>query len=182
MKVAVVIGHDSQEFGAYSPFLHKSEYSYNTEVAKALKLLLPTVVDVFERPVIHGERNDYPTQMKRLGDLIKSQNKSYELVIELHFNAYNGKAQGVETVSYAGNSFTKQWGMRFCSLVAMEYGSVNRGAKTVSTKTERGFGFLAAMGKFDAIILEPFFGDTVESLKFQVPERYANIIATCICG
>lgn len=161
MKVAIVIGHDHRSPGAYSPFLGMSEYIYHSEVASHLS----TVADVYKRPNVKG----YNNQMQELANLTAPKN--YDLVVELHFNSFNKKANGTETVTYHGNSRTLDYGKVFNEIISNAYGSINRGEKTV-TNGGRGFGFLSKMPA-DSIILEPFFGDNGEALNFKDVQQYA---------
>jgi N-acetylmuramoyl-L-alanine amidase len=165
MKTAIVIGHDSKSPGAYSKYLGSSEYIYNSEVAANLS----GVADIYKRPNIRG----YNSQMDALAQLLRPC--KYDLIIELHFNSFNKKAKGTETVTYEGNSTTLEYGRIFNELISSKYHNENRGEKTVSRSTDRGFGFLSKMNA-DAIILEPFFGDNGESLNFKDVQQYACVI------
>lgn len=170
MKIAFVIGHDKTSPGAYSQHLGKSEYIYNSEVAS----YLATIGDIYKRPLGGG----YHTQMKNLANQING--KGYDLVVELHFNSYNKQANGCEAVTYKGNTYTRQLGEDFCTAVCRKYGTVNRGVKE-RTKEGRGGLFLALMDA-DAIIVEPFFGDHPEALKFENEAEYAQLIKDWLCN
>ena len=165
-KIAVVIGHDKTSPGAYSTYLRQSEYIYNSEVATYLS----NIADIYKRPIGSG----YKTQMINLANEINQ--KDYDLVVELHFNAFNKIANGCEAVIFKGNSYTEKVGQKFCNLITKEYCTESRGVKEVSQPNDRGYWFLALM-KADAMILEPFFGDNKESLKFNDPSKYADILA-----
>ena len=165
-KIAVVIGHDKTSPGAYSPHLGQSEYIYNSEVATHLS----KIADIYKRPMGGG----YKTQMTNLANEINK--KDYDLVVELHFNAFNKIANGCEAVIFKGNKNTETIGKRFCDLITKEYNTKSRGVKEISQQNDRGYWFLALM-KADALILEPFFGDNEESLKFNDPAKYADVLA-----
>lgn len=169
MKIAFVIGHDKTSPGAYSHFLHTSEYIYNSEVAS----YLATIGDIYKRPLGGG----YNTQMRKLAEQINPKN--YDLVAELHFNSFNKKANGCESVIYKGNHYTGQLGDDYCTATCKKYGTKNRGVKEVD-KGGRGYGFLSMINA-DAIILEPFFGDHEESLKFENHAEYAQVIKEWLC-
>ena len=171
MKVAVIIGHDMKSPGAYSQELHTSEYMYNSEVASYLHQF-----DVYKRPLGGG----YTTQMRSLAAELKPKN--YDLIVELHFNSFNKSANGCETISYPGNSFTKKLGAEYCRLVTNKYCTENRGAKE-GEKGGRGWGFLSLMPA-PAIILEGFFGDHPEALLFKNQKEYAGVIIDWLksCG
>lgn len=163
-KVAVVIGHDKTSPGAYSKHLGMSEYIYNSEVASHLPY------DIFKRPM----GVPYKTQMQMLA----KQVVGYDLVIELHFNAFNNSANGCETVSYPGNKITEALGKEYCRLITNHFCNNNRGAK-IATSGGRGWWFLYYMPA-NAIIVEPFFGDAPEALLFKNPKEYAKILVDWI--
>jgi len=170
MKIAVVIGHDKTSPGAYSPHLGQSEYIYNSEVASHLS----KIADIYKRPIGSG----YKTQMINLANEINK--KDYDLVVELHFNAFNKSANGCEALIFKGNKYTEKVGQRYCNLITSKYKTKSRGVKDISQQNDRGYWFLALM-KADAIILEPFFGDNEESLKFKNEAEYAEILIKTFC-
>src|SRR5699024_1463291 len=91
---AVIIGHDKFSPGAYSKYLHASEYMYNSEVAS----YLGGIADVYKRPLGGG----YTTQMRQIAEILNPKN--YDLVVELHFNSFkNSSANGCEAIVYPGN-------------------------------------------------------------------------------
>ena len=167
MRAAIVIGHDKTSPGAYSPFLGMSEYLYNSEVASYLHEFC-----IYRRPIGGG----YKTQMRLLAEQINKED--FDLVVELHFNMFDGianeKGEGVETVSYPGNTYTKELGNKFCKLISEEYNTKSRGAKE-GIKNGRGWHFLDMIAT-NAIIVEPFFGDELEAEKFENPGVYAEVI------
>ncbi len=163
MKVCFVIGHDKNSPGLFSEHLGASEYIYNSEVAGFLHPF-----DVYKRPLGGG----YMTQMRKLADELKPHN--YDLIAELHFNGFNKKANGCETVTYPGNSLSKNAGEEYCRLITNHYCTKNRGNK-IAEKGGRGWGFLSLMPA-PAIILEGFFGDAEEALLFKDEKEYAGVI------
>lgn len=164
MKIAIVIGHEPKSPGAYSKYLGMSEYIYNSEVAAHLS----TVADIYKRPNMRG----YNAQMRELASIVRP--KRYDLIAELHFNSFNNKAHGTETVTYFGNETTEAYGKVYNEVISDNYEVHNRGEKEVTTGG-RGFGFLASMPA-NAIILEPFFGDNEEAIKFKDVKQYACAI------
>lgn len=173
-NIAFVIGHDKTSPGAYSPFLGMSEYLYNSEVASYLHQF-----DVYKRPIGGG----YNSQMKKLAEQLNAKN--YDLVVELHFNGFdnesNGKGVGTEAVIFKGNETTKRLGARYCEIISKAYKTTNRGVKEVSKDGERGYGFLSMMNA-NAIIVEPFFCDEEESLRFKHPGIYAEHLIKWLCS
>lgn len=172
-KVAVVIGHDKNSPGAYSPFLRESEYEYNSEVATHLN----TVADIYERPLGGG----YMTKMRKLAKILNP--KKYDLVIELHFNNFDNKnndeGEGCEAVIYPGNEKSRKFGEIYCKDISEAFGVDNRGVKEHG-KGERGYGFLFLINA-PAVIVEPFFGDEDEALKFKGKVKYAALLQKHIC-
>lgn len=174
-KIAIVIGHEASSPGAYSPFLEKTEFDYNTQVASALE----DVADIYNRPT---EGIGYMGKMAKLSRILNPL--AYDLVIELHFNSYdklaNKRGIGTEAVIYPGNEKMKSFGEAFCKEISETYNMVNRGVKEAS-KGGRGWGFLSLLTA-NTIILEPFFGDEEESSKFKSTEKYARILKSLICN
>lgn len=172
MKVAIVVGHNEISQGGYSPILKKSEYDYNSKVAEYLS----SFYYIYNRPNI----KDYNTQINTLAE--KVNKFDYDLVIELHFNLFdnkdNNKGVGTEAVVFPENKFTKAFGNHFCKEIEQKYKVYNRGVKEHG-KGQRGYGFLSKINT-NAIIVEPFFGDESEALKFknefEYAERLKNII------
>jgi len=168
MKIAYIIGHSPDSPGAWSPFLHQNEYFYNCEVAAYLSGL----GDIYHRPDVGG----YKTQMRLLAEEINPKN--YDLVVELHFNAFNKQAQGVEAVAFPGSSAIYH-GAKYCEAVANEYGMDNRGVK-ITNRNGRGYWFLKYM-KAPGLILEPFFGDSEGAELFENQAKYADVIKRVFC-
>lgn len=162
MKAAIIIGHDKFSPGAYSPYLRTSEYMYHSEAATYLSCF-----DIYKRPIGGG----YKTQMQLLANEINE--KDYDLVIELHYNAFNKEANGCEAVIYPGSK-ARLKAQEYCNMVSEKYDVKNRGVKE-ATEGGRGWWFLKLM-KAPAIILEPFFGDNPEALKFHNQGVYAELI------
>lgn len=165
-NVAVIVGHSGNSQGYYSPFLEMSEYEYNSELATYLDC-----ADIYYRPEAAG----YNKQMDLLAE--KLNPKDYDLVIELHFNMYDGVSNevgdGCEVFIYPGNETTKAFGQKYCDVISKEYDIVNRGVK--ERTSGRGVGFLTKM-KAPAIIVEPFFGDEKEAKKFENIKKHSKIL------
>jgi len=162
MKVAIVVGHDKVEQGAFSNLLKKSEFAYNSEVAKLIGF------DTYFRDTKGG----YSTKIAELSKRIKAKN--YDLVIELHFNSFNAIANGCEALYFQGSVKGQRFAEMFVSRIVQEYGTTPRGAKS-RIESDRGGLFLKSINA-PCIILEPFFGDNKEALLFKCESKYAEII------
>lgn len=163
-KIAIVVGHSQRKQGAYSTFLNISEWDYHSEVVKHLNQ-----VDVYYR-------NPELSNIKGIYDVVKRLNKKrYDLVLSLHFNAFNARAKGCEVLYYHKNRWTAQVAANFVDLIHDKYGIDKRPIKGVYSRRQNG-GPLILGSQNDTIILEPFFGDHQEALKFKNPKRYAEVL------
>lgn len=163
-RFAVIVGHSERKQGAFSPFLMESEWEYHSKVVKHLDN-----VDIYFRDpsmsVVSGI-NDVNKRINR---------KRYDLVLELHFNAYNKRSEGCEALYFHKNKWTAQVASNFIDLICGQYGNKKRSIKAISSRKQNGGPSLLG-SKNDTIILEPFFGDNQEAIKFKDHKKYAQII------
>jgi len=91
------------------------------------------------------------------GSVERAAKHKPDLIIQLHFNAFNGKAHGCEAL-YASPS--KKIATEWCKFTAKELGRKNRGAKSVD-RVGRGRTNVnhAQSAAPQAFLIEPFFGD-----------------------
>lgn len=166
-KVAIIVGHSKSKQGAYSPYLGLTEWEYHNKVAQSLR-----GVDLFYR-------NPYKSTISGIKEVCKEVNKKrYELVISLHFNSFNKKAQGVECLHYSKNKHTESVAELFCEEVAKEFGIKNRGTKPIRSTKENG-GTLILGVNSDVILVEPFFGDELQCQKFNI-QAYTKFLQNFI--
>ena len=166
MKVAAVIGHDQLDGGAYSKTLKTNEFDL---FLKFCEEYLQDILHVFthEKGKGYGERQD----------LMKVRTSEYDLVLEFHFNSFNGEAEGVEALYYPSNENTRKISEKYCQLVHDSMGIKIRGAKPRGSGD--GAGFLKKTRGW-AIILEPFFGDNPEDCAKFDKEKYRDVIIELI--
>lgn len=145
-KIAFVIGHHRFSKGAYSEYYGLREYDFYKQFEDTLKMY----GDVF----YHNPLKGYNSRQKAMA----KRTKDYDIVFELHFNAANGNAEGCEALYWYNNLKTKAICEKFCKEYTHYSKTHNRGAKALSSKSQRGYGFVFNQ-KAPAIILEPFFGD-----------------------
>jgi len=157
MKVAICIGHNSRNKGAFSLYLNQSEFDYNTRIANLVKQQID--VEIFNRYKTTG----YTKEIENLA--LRVNRKEFDLVVELHFNAAAPTAEGYEALYFHTSTKGKEYAKSFCNAIGNEFGGVNRGAKPLSKDTDRGFLFVQKMNA-PALILEPFFGSNKEATKF----------------
>jgi hypothetical protein len=164
-EIAVVIGHDHISKGAYSEYIKEYEFDYNSAVAKITGLTTYT----------HTPSHSYTQKMQ---DTYR-QLDQYSLTLEMHFNAASESVQGVEALYYGGNAEGKRIAELYCELVAKEYGVRNRGAKPLSSDSDRGFRAVAS-GQPTGLILEPFFGSNSDCKAFKDKDRHAALMCNFI--
>lgn len=165
MKKAFVIGHHYLSQGAYSKFLKESEFTYMSKVAK----YLPPGDVYFHNPYIQSYK-------KRMKEVSKKLNK-YDLVLKLHFNAFNEMAKGCEALYYYKNIKGENIANKFIDAVHKEFSINKREAKGLDSKKQRGYRALY-YPKPTTLILEPFFGDNEEdAAKFKGKyKKYAKLL------
>lgn len=156
MKIAICIGHNEVNKGAFSLYIKQPEWDYYRAIAERMR----DVADIYYRQYV----GSYNQEISNLAKAVNKQN--YDLVIELHFNAAVPSANGCEALYYKNSIKGRAAAKLYCEVIKTNYGSRNRGAKSLSKDTDRGFLFLQKM-KAPAIIVEPFFGSNKEALEFK---------------
>lgn len=172
MKTAVVIGHIPSAQGATSSHLETNqvtEFSYFKDFAETH---LIDICDVF----VHEDIKGYDTRQKVMAE----RTKDYDLVLELHYNSFNTRAQGVEALYYYKNEKTKLIAQKFSELVNQKMGIKIRGNKgAVGLSKGNGYGFVKNM-KGWALVLEPFFGDNLNDCKKFNKQLFKQVIIETI--
>lgn len=173
MKTAFVIGHDEKAKGATSKHLIEgkeiSEFDFWKEFV--LKNLLDHG-DIF----VHESISSYDKKQRATAE----KTKYYDLVIEFHFNSFNGKAQGVEALHYYKNNKTQAISEMFSQLVNEKMNIKLRGMNGATPSSSgNGYGFLYHTKKW-AILLEPFFGDNKSDCKKFDEKLFKEVIVETI--
>lgn len=155
MKIGIIVGHTKKAQGAFSKTLGMSEYTYNSTLAELIR-----------------------ARAEELGDKVKIELRDSggisgafkrilawkpDCVIELHFNAANGKASGAETLF--SDNYDKP-GVRELALahltargMADALGIPCRGVKERASRSERGFNNLSQTTNTACVLIESGFGD-----------------------
>ena len=101
MKIAIIVGHSILKNGTCTSAKGEVlEYSYCKELAPIVQKYLKSkghTVDVIVCP----EREFTKASQEKTYKLGKVNGKGYDLVVELHLNAYNGIAKGTEVLYYS---------------------------------------------------------------------------------
>lgn len=158
MKILVTVGHNNKEKGAYAYDRKTQEYHYWKQVLRRVDI---EGVEVASRD--NGEDLE----------LFYSIQDHYDLVIECHYNAYNGTIRGAECLVLEDAS-TYGWAMQFLIHMRVRGYKVRdvrfidkdmRGHKNLTLMSERGD---------NAFIVEPFFGDNCED--YIPPDKMASLL------
>ncbi len=160
MKIAIAVGHDIYEQGAYGN-AGISEFNFNDEFVYSLVAgdYLPKK---HEYAVFYRDESLYGYTDKMIALHEDIDNWGAEVSIELHFNSFSDESVTGHEVLYCsegGGKIAEKLDAAFDSNI----GTSDRGIKKI-TGSDRGGGF-CCRGKSYAIISEPFFGS--EQTKFD---------------
>ena len=176
-KVALIIGHNDRNRGAYSPIL-LSEFKYWKRIAEKIKGEIPEIIDVYER-------KPNKTYVPEMNEVLKELNKNdYNFCLELHFNSsLNRNANGCECLVYWKNEKAKKLATNFMARLQNVFGSKIRGNHGIieiqDSKVRGGYGICNSKDTY--ILVEPFFGSNPdESLKFSVEKDVVNLFINFI--
>lgn len=171
MRIALVVGHNERDKGAYSPHLKMSEWDYWKLVAEELNKNFPDKYDVFYR----NPNLSYGRQMKEIVQAIKD----YDLAVELHWNSFNNEqANGCTVLYYKTNKCAEKLANRFQLNMERYYGIRKRDLMPLTDKDSNvngSFGILNAKPTY--ILTELFFGSNKKECdKMAGYMQLANLI------
>lgn len=174
-RLSVVVGHTQNAQGAVAVApLSQTEFEYNSDLAQMIHTYgsgKGCTIDIVFRPqpgsrgirLAYEEVSDYEP----------------DAAIELHFNAFNGKVRGTETL-YADTEDTPGvFEVEFASFIQDRMvkvfnrrGRLNRGIKSrPRTTRERGWYNVNQTTAFPSILIEPFFGDNSTDAGLAVQKK-----------
>lgn len=161
-KIAFIIGHNEKSKGFFSTHLKKTEFDFYSDMVQDLEQI-GTVF--FHDPTISSYTN-------RCKDIAKRIGSGFDLIVSLHFNAFNGTANGVECFYWHTNGQGFEAAKTFVDNYSKLTGTRPRGAKAYQKnkngKLPRGAGEVFYT-KGTAVLLEPFFGDNKSDCeKFKI--------------
>lgn len=176
MRLCVVVGHTYVAKGAKGTYPITNEYEYNTEIAELVYQNAKSrdlEVKVFLRDGI-GLKGVY----RNVKEWTKFDPVS--ACVELHFNAFNGKARGTETLYDKDPANSEQFAQLIHNAVCLALGrkdKTDRGIKLISEPSERGYTNLNECN-IPSVILEPGFGDNKDDAKllYETKKQYAKAI------
>lgn len=177
VHLGIIVGHEKKAPGAAlaKPY-NLSEYNYNSEVARQVEYFANTnplgvhVTTIFRDGV--GISGAYDKAIKLKCDAI----------IELHFNAFDTKVGGSETLCS-----TNADDRAFAALVHSEVcavfrgGNLSRGVKALG-RGDRGGQSIYSFPKGANCLVEPFFGDNPGEAKLAMEStpKYAQAIVIAV--
>lgn len=173
MRLAIVVGHTKLASGAFAVDpIRQSEYYFNTEIAEIMYRHARSIgleCRIFLRDQI-GVAGAYAE-----ANIWAKGHKS--CLIELHFNAANGKAKGSETLYDKDPLESKQFAelvQAAMKTVFNRTGKQDRGLKLIEPNERGGRNLLLCT--FPSVLVEPFFGDNKEEceLALKVKNQYAE--------
>ena len=167
MKKAIIIGHNHISKGAYSQYLKAHEFDFFASMSEQLQARVGKLF--FHDASIPG----YQQRMQNTAKAINDYNP--DLVFALHFNAFNGKANGCEAFYFHTNTQAQKLAEQFCRNINMLMHINNRGAKGMSTPSQRGYWEIAAP-RPPVLLLEPFFGDNMGDCERFETELFIDIL------
>lgn len=194
MKIALIVGHNEVNQGAYSPYLKMTEYEYGLLLANALKDKIRNdgvEYKIFTRKFFGNNR--YGMEMKDV--LRRVEQEHFDLVLELHFNSWStNKPNGSMGILFYKNEITlsilekiqdylhRIFGTKKRDNIKVRgYNSVDDNKLGADPKKINGsYGVVKC--KYKYILLEPFFGSNEEAIKYGSYIQVAQVIHNAIIG
>ncbi len=188
MKIGVIVGHEKKAQGAVlhrsilsklkAPFSAVTEYQYNSEIAQLMHRYASTIEGVDMRIIMRDN-------VGISGAYRKARAEECSCVIELHFNSYNAKAFGTETLcsrEEVDKSFAQAVHEAICRVFGRS-GAGNRGLKILGANDRGGGNVVSYPGRANALV-EPAFADNPSEAKMLIErkEEYARALVDAAIG
>ena len=147
-KIVLIVGHSPTDSGAIG-WNKVKEFDYNLQVAKMLNKS-------------HGL--DYIIRGKGgiAGSALEAIAKNPDLILEMHLNAYNGKAKGCCALVLKGDEASAVYARKFTKMFCDKFSRVlrsDKGILWVDSSDRGGFSLSVLKPAKAAILLESFFID-----------------------
>lgn len=174
--LVLVVGHTMKSPGAAFA-LGENEYQYNKKVADLCeKYISDYEIDVKIEVVLRD-------RIGLSGAYEKVKSLRPDACIELHFNAFNKRVTGTETLCSANSEdrkFTEIVHKNICKV--FERDGLSRGIKVIPRSGRGGFSVNALEGIPNCLV-EPFFGDVESEAKMGQEKQgtYARSIVDSVC-
>lgn len=175
VHLGVIVGHTKQAQGAVMEHGGKkiSEYEYNQEIAKKMvlaaskypRLMVSTIFR--DKAGISGAYNE----ARKMG---------CDAVIELHFNAFDKKVKGTETLCTPDKNdieFANVVHRSMCE--TFQRIGASRGVRVIG-RSVRGAPNVYAFPEGVNCLVEPFFGDAEADMAISKSDDYANCLLDAV--
>ena len=180
MRIAVVVGHDEVNQGAYSATLREFEYQFNTPLSAGVVRDLKergAVAQTFHRPAGVG----YSTAMATLTSEINKW--APDLVVSLHFNSMGDTSfAGCCVLHWPSSVRGNLAAAAISESVAGAVGNRNRGAIAQADSWSGAPLYILKNTAAPAVIVESFFGSNPEDATKGGAARESGALAAAIAG
>lgn len=175
-KVFLSVGHGGNDSGAIGVNKIK-EKDYTLLLCKEISKKLA------EQNIEHElSRTTDKTNTQKM-KLTSIEKYKPTIAIDVHFNAYNGKATGTECYYQRNNSRGEALAKNLSRVVSSEIGIANRGAKIKLLSDGRDwFGMLRNCKVCPIVLLEVCFLDNKNDMAKCIASNVATAITKCICA
>ena len=168
MKLYLIAGHNGKGTGAYSKFGDEGEETIDVRNDIAAKLRHEHGVDVIT--------DDDLTPLRKVLIWLQGVRKS-DVIVDIHFNAFNGKAHGTEViVANEYNYREKTLAESLLNATVKSLGTKSRGVKTERLTARKRIGILSGRPKKAInVLLEVCFIDNEGDMK-KYDDNYCEFI------
>lgn len=173
VKFAIIVGHTREKAGALGKYpIAKAEYFYNSEIASS----------IFQRAKEKGI--DCEIFFRDSGGISGAYAEVHRWVdgarkacaIELHFNAFNGKVRGTETLHDDDPAESREFAQIVHEGLVEAFGrtgKLDRGLKRTSQGDRGHYNLDCCL--IPSCIIEPFFGDSIEDAHLAHSKRVSYV-------
>lgn len=148
-----------------------------TEEDRKVKDLVITKLRQLGHTAYDCTDEDGATQNQNLANIVAKCNAhKVDIDLSIHFNAYNGQADGVEAYTYDNFGSAYQTACRLVQAIA------NRGFRNRGAKVNGGYYYVVRNTKAPAILLECCFCDNQHDASLYNAESMANAIVEGLTG
>lgn len=164
MKLAIVVGHNSDSQGAVRTDTRESEFRFNSRIAELIKTYARQYDGLSTQIFFRQSGGGYTREIRRV--YAETDAWGADATVELHFNgAKSPQATGTETLT-SGTPASMRMAVEVNNAMVAALGLRDRGVKT----RREGRGSQSLMvGDAPAILIEPFFGSSASDCKAVGP-------------
>lgn len=172
VHLGIIVGHSASDGGAVMPSPYGvSEYEYGNQVADLVEKIAKQSYPQVKVAVITRDH------VGIAGAYEKARNLLCDVVIELHFNAFDKNSVGTETLCTADGT-----DMDFAHIIHGQLCTAflrtghSRGVRAISKSIDGGINVHSFQGGANCLV-EPFFGDNVKEAVFAMANKEAYAAA-----